>query len=63
MPPWVLHCDRTAIFAWTLIAASWNISLTGISYRLYIAVRGLERKISTLVRQIALEDMTADADI
>ena len=39
------------------------LALTGISYRLYIAVRGLEKKISTLVRQIALEDMTADADI
>lgn len=36
------------------------LSLTGICYRLYISVRGLEKKISALVRQIALEDLTAD---
>jgi hypothetical protein len=35
--------------------------LTGISYRLYISVRGLEKKIEALVRQIALEDLNADS--
>lgn len=38
------------------------LALTGISYRLYIAVRGLEKKISALVRQIALEDVATDPD-
>jgi hypothetical protein len=36
--------------------------LTGISYRLYVTVRGLEKTIATLVRQIALEDFRAGAD-
>jgi hypothetical protein len=39
------------------------LALAGISYRLYIAVRGLEKKITALVRKIALEGMAADADI
>jgi len=37
------------------------LTLTGITYRLYITVRGLEKKIATLVRQIALEDIGAEA--
>jgi hypothetical protein len=38
------------------------LALTGISYRLYITVRGLQKTIATLVRQIALEDFAASAD-
>lgn len=37
------------------------LALTGICYRLYISVRGLEKKIAALVRQIALEDLNADS--
>jgi hypothetical protein len=38
------------------------LALTGISYRLYVTVRGLQKTIATLVRQIALEDFAASAD-
>ena len=37
------------------------LALTGISYRLYITVRGLQKTIATLVRQMALEDLGAGA--
>jgi hypothetical protein len=36
--------------------------LTGISYRLYITVRGLQKTITTLVRQLALRDVVRDGD-
>lgn len=36
------------------------LALTGICYRLYISVRGLEKKIAALVRQIALQEINAE---
>lgn len=38
------------------------LALTGISYRLYITVSALERKIATLVRQIALDEIGAETE-
>ena len=38
------------------------LALTGISYRLYITVRGLQKTIATLVRQIALKDLGVSPD-
>jgi hypothetical protein len=36
------------------------LALTGISYRLFVTIRGLEKKITTLVRQLALEETSSE---